>query len=1124
MKDQEKPRRNEREGSALVLTLMVVSLLLVVVMAFSVHVRMELRQAGQQQAQALARANARLGLQLAVARLQETAGPDQRVTFRREVMDTDPTTEAVEGVAQTAWCGVVVSPERDSDYDLDQGAGLRAPALAANAWLVSGWELPGFDPDLFSPVLSGAARNAVRLRETSGLATVDVPRMSADAGAYGYWVDDEGVKARMDLPPNEGSLEGAETVRYLAPATLGAEQALVAAQRATFPSNDANTLGKLVSEETLDFLADPAWQADGTLWSRGVLADVKKGGLKTDLTAAFENSAAWGQVSQFKTLLLREIPGVVADDYADRLQDQSAGLLWRVHADFPATAGLRWYSLFHYYNLYKSQMAVIPSRTLIANPLPLPPVGLGGKGGGSADPCWTMVDGITIGALMPVPLGFKAELALSSYQINNGDDGINGNADDEFGLRLHYIPSLVLWNPFDVELREPLVNGRPVGYMFGGSLYKVNAATMSVRLSTSSWTEDVEVLPRAMDGSGNFVPVDTFSFRLRDGEKRFEPGEIRVFGLERDDPLPNDFLIPKLTRNFNEGASVYRNLPLSNPLTRTQVLTVAFQERVIAANANYHVEAANGYPYRAGSPYSFGVPNPQNRFEGFGGEAGMEGSATYVTVLNIQPPQIEGIGSLQRFFAYMSRVKGRAPEESTLRVPTQGGPGSFFNTVVLSNSLRFWDDLHRTGTGFLANEEFQNDGDGRSFWGEPDVGVPGGLHARVQYELPRAPLVSLGQFRHLRAPFPASMVPVGNSWPSPELPLTSLFERGGVGIFADNVQDDNWLNNDALFDGYFFSTVPPDSRDGGTVYPGEWGRFPADFTQTEVDAGEPLLNPRITYFRDSENAGPPISELRNLDQAAAHLMVEGGFNVNSTSVPAWRALLASLRFPDEPAGGVPTPRFVQTLAARPMIEDVEAGERVLSDDQVEALAVAIVEQVKQRGPFLSLSDFINRRLENSELGRKGALQAAIDASGINTAARSDLGAENVVIPSPFPQGHWNSFTLSRQSNLRSLAAADNYDTAMGTPGLITQADLLQYLAPVLTARSDTFRIRVAGEAGDAANPSSIAWMEAVVQRVPDYVDEADEPWERDADLSAVNTRFGRKFRVVSLRWLNGESL
>jgi hypothetical protein len=52
----------------------------------------------------------------------------------------------------------------------------------------------------------------------------------------------------------------------------------------------------------------------------------------------------------------------------------------------------------------------------------------------------------------------------------------------------------------------------------------------------------------------------------------------------------------------------------------------------------------------------------------------------------------------------------------------------------------------------------------------------------------------------------------------------------------------------------------------------------------------------------------------------------------------------------------------------------------LSDTEIDELAAAIVRQVKLRGPFLSLSEFVNRRLDPSDtaLSAKGALQAALD--------------------------------------------------------------------------------------------------------------------------------------------------
>jgi hypothetical protein len=47
-----------------------------------------------------------------------------------------------------------------------------------------------------------------------------------------------------------------------------------------------------------------------------------------------------------------------------------------------------------------------------------------------------------------------------------------------------------------------------------------------------------------------------------------------------------------------------------------------------------------------------------------------------------------------------------------------------------------------------------------------------------------------------------------------------------------------------------------------------------------------------------------------------------------------------------------------------------------------------------------------------------------------------------------------------------------------------------------------------------------AWLEAVVQRETAYVNSADHPALPISVVSAESQTFGRRFRVVSLRWLS----
>lgn len=191
------------------------------------------------------------------------------------------------------------------------------------------------------------------------------------------------------------------------------------------------------------------------------------------------------------------------------------------------------------------------------------------------------------------------------------------------------------------------------------------------------------------------------------------------------------------------------------------------------------------------------------------------------------------------------------------------------------------------------------------------------------------------------------------------------------------------------------------------------------------------------------------------------------------------------------------------------------GSRVLTEDQIDDLAEAIVRQVKLRGPFLSMSEFINRRLDANkrELAVKGALQAAIDdpAVSINADFREGVrsfSADEIADQNPaFPE-------------------ALEGPVAYGSPAYVDQADILRNLAEQLTPRGDTFVIRTYGDSLDAnGNVLARAWCEAVLQRVPEYVDDTDENHLKTSDLqSASNKKYGRKIQIISFRWLKADEV
>jgi hypothetical protein len=186
------------------------------------------------------------------------------------------------------------------------------------------------------------------------------------------------------------------------------------------------------------------------------------------------------------------------------------------------------------------------------------------------------------------------------------------------------------------------------------------------------------------------------------------------------------------------------------------------------------------------------------------------------------------------------------------------------------------------------------------------------------------------------------------------------------------------------------------------------------------------------------------------------------------------------------------------------------GRRTLTEDEIDQLARAIVKEVRRRGPFLSLADFINRRVgSDTELARAGAIQSALDSEEveINRAFGGSRGvASEVTKRFAFPE-------------------AEEGPMAYGSPTVVKQADILTPIAPVLSARSDSFIIRAYGESVDKnGKVLARAWCEAVVERDREYVDSSDRPQVLPATLREVNKAFGRRYEIVSFRWLHPEEV
>ncbi len=389
--------------------------------------------------------------------------------------------------------------------------------------------------------------------------------------------------------------------------------------------------------------------------------------------------------------------------------------------------------------------------------------------------------------------------------------------------------------------------------------------------------------------------------------------------------------------------------------------------------------------------------------------------------------------------------------------------------------------------------------------------------------------------------------------------------------------DMSFTLNEGLWDRYFISSIPQN------------GALATDNTQ-------PLPNSRHRFVNS-----PAAGDVRNFDTAAAHLENVGALNVNTTSEDTWKSLLTAFRDlaivaksgDSNPDDTVPVSRNLEPLEGpvnflMPDGTTVKAdygavsgasgdrdysklffGFRYLTDAQIASLAARIVDEVRLRGPFYSLADFVNRRLVSPDAtgghwltartsnlnpggnfntthhinaaydpikgmaGLNGALQRAINVSGINGGVNYPLASAQydrayAVDLDPASNSEWRMQQYSEAAgyldseHLAGVPAGESGQLLSHAPGFVTQADILAMIGPALTPRGDTFLVRSYGDVTDKSGKViAKAWLEAVVQRTVDPVTPAGTT---GADKFHPADNFGRKFKVVSLRWLKPEEV
>ena len=199
------------------------------------------------------------------------------------------------------------------------------------------------------------------------------------------------------------------------------------------------------------------------------------------------------------------------------------------------------------------------------------------------------------------------------------------------------------------------------------------------------------------------------------------------------------------------------------------------------------------------------------------------------------------------------------------------------------------------------------------------------------------------------------------------------------------------------------------------------------------------------------------------------------------------------------------------------------GNRSLTEDELQALAESIVAIVKERGPFHSLANFINRDIGPAIVGKSvylGPLEEALLVSGVNAPGAIGMGQHS---------GQPLSYFGSDMTSAGSLGNTEFGETLPWSgalqPGWVSQADILQLIAPAIQTRSDTFKIRSYGEVSNAFNGSKTkTWCEAIVTRTTDLTPSIGVN-PNDIEAAKTNaTGMGRQYKIVRFRWLNKDEI
>jgi len=1273
----------------------VLSVMILTVIMVAAFLSVETRLAGFAQLSLRARLNGVVALRLALAHTQQEAGPDRRVTARADLAQPDI---AVSDLLNPMWTGVwnTQRPNQPPHWLIsgrdDVGAGAQMVSLSGESdyptpiWLPWQKDYTPTTSNLIPLVGTGSA-SVAEANKPSGLVTLPrLPLPDDDAlGKYAYWVGDEGIKARFNLfdVRTTGTANSPGNLQALRnPVTPGL--ALLAGFE-NYTPNDG-----LVRSLTIDDIPNLTGFSEGTGATRnsnrffhdlsassaGVLADSYHGGLKRDLSLAFELGDADFNQTEFGAGKL----GAAATGTANGVEvismrvplDGNSLLSTPVFNRSTLEGEVRgptWWALRDYHRLYKqvgwdtSGTPTLKARTFYPNASRMmPPTA-------NADPnnvrqttySYSLTyngdhanlnpQAMDFGNFwnlgtkpVPRPLNVAAtpyiHRVMMVFSINI-EYAPNGGAAIYFNLT----PIVVVHNPYNVAMTFAARNGAAGNYALAVSFtnwdqwifrYKRYAAygtgptsTYEIPLSSFFMQQD--------DQQANANDM----FRLYLPDFTLKPGEFRVLSCSSptmqdwkrvvelantfnqsggfNDTL-NDWGFGESSRWYYDDAFGFEVLPAGDFRVRQGL--ACWPGDVInktASTANFYGKSSEHTelfyrdlnPTRVGAAgekffpnYTWIAPKYNSR--------GAPLPPSVITVMDLSVKTADWSNSPYPLFSHSNPMAASCRADGAGR--TDLGEGNGFVGASPSYRMRLfrpasWSEILQTTSG-LGYGGYSTTSSGSTI--------------AVQTEIPLASPTGLAQYVHANLSMrdQQPLLGIGSSFAH-----TQVNAQRTTQLNSPNWTDyDNaYLLNHAVWDQYFLSGAAPEmtkasapadptpadptansNANANASGNGNPNSTPAETRSLStvlddfVNGVQPLNNPRMRLLGEFHSGEDLRSAMGDYRRSASVLLHDGTFNVNSTSVEAWTAVLGSAKAiaTTKYAANLPnttstpiqpqntrypraTPQGTSEVAVGTMKNASNwSGFVNLSDSQVRNLAKAIVEENKARfkvlarterdqsyppaarifrgqmtaaTPYLGLTEFVNRFLHPSPLvSRCGALQSAIFradkyyASTTNTVDHfsdrlSNKGAIGKVDVAALSTTTAGPFANPENIELPDPVGQNVTHAALGAPGNLLQSDLLEVIGSSLSTRSDTFTIRAYGEAWNTSGDSAKCWIEAVIQRIPEFIDTTNAAETAAAgpknpatlvpgstntgdvttsnQLTPVNNLLGRRFRIVSFRTL-----